>query len=71
MGIMLTGSSVGGVMISIMMTRIIKSAGYPWAIRTGAILILGLQIVAILKVRPRVPPLPKRMPVGRLAAPFK
>jgi MFS family permease len=71
MGIMVTGSSVGGVIFPIMITRMIKSVGYPWAMRTGAFLVLGLQIVAILTVRPRVPPVPKMMAFGRLAAPFK
>jgi MFS family permease len=71
MGIMVTGSSVGGVIFPIMITRMIQSVGYPWAIRTGAFLILGLQIIAVLTVRPRTPPVPKKMPIGRLAAPFK
>lgn len=52
-------------------TRMIKSTGYPWAMRTAAFLILGLQIIAILTVRPRTKPVPKKMPAGRLAAPFK
>lgn len=70
MGIMVTGSSVGGVIFPIMITRMIMSVRYPWVIRTGASLVLGLQIVAILTVRPRVPPVAKKMPVGRLAAPY-
>ncbi|UNI18554.1 hypothetical protein JDV02_004817 [Purpureocillium takamizusanense] len=71
MGIMVTGSSVGGVIFPIMISRMIPSVGYPWAMRTGAFLVLGLQIVAILTVRPRVKPVPKKMPSGRFAAPFK
>ncbi|KAK8924285.1 Fujikurins efflux protein [Metarhizium anisopliae] len=39
--------------------------------RTGAFLILGLQIVAILTVCPRVKPVPKKMRAGRFATPFK
>ena len=71
MGIMATGSSVGGVVFPIMITRMIRSVGYPWAMRTAAFLILGLQIVAVVTVRPRVKPQPKKMPAGRFAAPFK
>lgn len=71
MGIMVTGSSVGGVIFPIMISRMISSVGYPWAMRTGAFVILGLQIIAIFTVRPRVKPVPKKMPVGRFAAPFK
>ncbi|RSL47618.1 hypothetical protein CEP54_013310 [Fusarium duplospermum] len=70
MGIMATGSSVGGVIFPIMISRMIKSTGYPWAMKTAAFLILGLQIIAILTVRPRTKPLPKKMPTGRYAAPF-
>ncbi|KAI1173371.1 major facilitator superfamily domain-containing protein [Nemania sp. FL0916] len=71
MGIMVTGSSLGGVIFPIMINRLIDSVGYPWAIRSAGFLILGLQIIAILTVRSRVKPTPKKMPVGRLAAPFK
>lgn len=71
MGIMVTGSSVGGVIFPIMITRLIQSVGYPWAIRSSAFLIFGLQIIAIAFVRPRTKPVPKKMPPGRYAAPFK
>lgn len=70
MGVMVTGSSVGGVVFPIMISRMIKTAGYPWTMRTAAFLILGLQVIAIMTVRPRTKPVPKKMPVGRLAAPF-
>ncbi|KAK3939650.1 major facilitator superfamily domain-containing protein [Diplogelasinospora grovesii] len=71
MGIMVTGSSVGGVIFPIMISRMIQSTGYPWAMRTAAFLILGLQVIAILTVRPRTKPVPKKMPAGRFAAPFR
>ncbi|KAL2673767.1 hypothetical protein Neosp_012211 [[Neocosmospora] mangrovei] len=70
MGIMATGSSVGGVIFPIMISRMIKSTGYPWAMRTAAFLILGLQAIAIITVRPRTKPVPKKMPTDRYAAPF-
>ncbi|KAI0445802.1 major facilitator superfamily domain-containing protein [Xylaria telfairii] len=70
MGIMVTGSSVGGVIFPIMISRLIDSIGYPWAIRSAGFLILGLQVIAILTVRSRTKPVPKKMPTGRLAAPF-
>ncbi|POR35487.1 hypothetical protein TPAR_04325 [Tolypocladium paradoxum] len=70
MGIMATGSSVGGVIFPIMISRMIKSNGYSWALRTAAFLILGLQVIACLTVRPRTKPVPKKLPAGRLAAPF-
>jgi hypothetical protein len=70
MGIMATGSSVGGVIFPIMVSRMIKETGYPLALRTAAFLILGLQIIACLTVVSRVKPVPKPLPAGRLAAPF-
>jgi hypothetical protein len=54
-----------------MISRIIQSTGYPWTIRTAAFLTLGLQIIAILTVRPRTKPVPKKMPFGRFAALFR
>lgn len=71
MGIMVTGSSVGGVIFPIMISRMIPAVGYPWTMRTCAFIILALQIFAILTVRPRTKSEPKKMPTGRLAAPFK
>jgi MFS family permease len=70
MGILVTGSSVGGVIFPIMIGHMIQSAGYPWTIRTAAFIILGLQIIAILTIRSRTKPVPKKMPAGRFAAPF-
>jgi MFS family permease len=71
MGIMVTCSSVGGVIFPIMVSGMIQSTGYPWTMRTAAFLILGLQIIAILTVRPRTKPVPKKIPTGRFAAPFR
>ncbi|KAI0506251.1 major facilitator superfamily domain-containing protein [Xylaria bambusicola] len=70
MGIMVTGSSIGGVVFPIMISRLVDSVGYPWAIRSAGFLILGLQIVPMITVKSRVKPVPKKMPMGRLAAPF-
>jgi MFS transporter, MCT family, aspergillic acid transporter len=73
MGIMVTGSSIGGVIFPIMLNRLVqnRSTGYPWAIRISAFLILALQTVAILTVRPLTKPVAKKMSAGALAAPFK
>ena len=70
MGIMVTGSSLGGVIFPIMIGRMVPTVGYGWTIRTAAFIILALQMVAIFTVRSRTKPVPKKMPVGRLAAPF-
>ncbi|KAH7009243.1 major facilitator superfamily domain-containing protein [Microdochium trichocladiopsis] len=77
MGIMVTGSSLGGVVFPIMLNRLIEnpSTGYPWAMRISAFVVLALQIVAIFTLRPRkapaAAPAPKKSSAVTLAAPFK
>ncbi|KAI3328347.1 major facilitator superfamily domain-containing protein [Ustulina deusta] len=71
MGIMVTGSSLGGVVFPIIISRLIQSTGCPWAIRSTGFLILGLQIIAALTVCLRTEPVPKKMSAGCFAAPFK
>lgn len=82
MGVMVTGSSLGGVVFPIMLNRLIENPkiGYPWAMRIAAFLILGLQIVAVFTLRTRkapapkgtaTAPAPKKTTGATLAAPFK
>ncbi|CAK7204205.1 hypothetical protein SEUCBS139899_006959 [Sporothrix eucalyptigena] len=52
-GIVSTGSSLGGVIFPIMVSRLIDSIGYGWAMRSCAFLILGLLIIANLTVHSR------------------
>ena len=58
-GIMASGSSLGGVIMPIMVDKIIAHSGFPWAMRSAAFLILGLLVYANLTVRSRLPPSPK------------
>lgn len=58
-GIMVSGSSLGGVVLPIMMDHLIKQIGFPWTMRAVAFLFLGLLIIANLTVRSRLPPRPK------------
>lgn len=55
-GIMVSGSSLGGVCLPIMMDRMIKSVGFPWMMRTMAFMFLVLLTIACLTVRSRLPP---------------
>jgi MFS transporter, MCT family, aspergillic acid transporter len=68
---MVSGSSLGGVIFPIMISRLISSVGYPWSIRSAAFLVLGLQAIAISTVRPRTKAVAKSKPAIRYAAPFK
>lgn len=53
-GICATGSSLGGVIFPIMLTRLVSEVGYAWAMRTSAFLILFLLIIANITVRQRI-----------------
>ena len=58
-GIMVSGSSVGGVVLPIMMDKLIASIGFPWMMRTVAFMFLALLSVACLTVKSRLPPKPR------------
>ncbi|KAF7559403.1 hypothetical protein G7046_g4752 [Stylonectria norvegica] len=57
-GIMVSGSSLGGVVLPIMMDKMITEVGFPWMIRTMAFLFLALLSVTCLTVKSRLPPRP-------------
>lgn len=69
-GILSTGSSVGGVIFPIMISRLIPAVGYGWAMRISAFLILFLLVLASLTVKSRVLPNSKVITRKELAAPF-
>ncbi|KXH38525.1 major facilitator superfamily transporter [Colletotrichum simmondsii] len=70
-GLLSTGSSIGGIIFPIMVTRLIKSLGYPWAMRICAFMILGLLIIANLTVKAFHPPRPQKVSTDQLIRPFK
>ncbi|KAG6022524.1 hypothetical protein E4U40_004539 [Claviceps sp. LM458 group G5] len=69
-GIFATGSSLGGVVFPIMLSHLIRSVGYGWAMRTAAFIILALLVVANFAIRSRH--VYGRQPLSRglLARPF-
>ncbi|KAL8900567.1 MAG: hypothetical protein Q9192_001011 [Flavoplaca navasiana] len=70
-GIMAAGSSLGGVILPIMVDRIIDQADFPWAMRSAAFLLLALLIYANLTVRSRLPPSPKPWSLMEFTLPFQ
>jgi MFS transporter, MCT family, aspergillic acid transporter len=70
-GALSTGSSLGGVIFPIMVSRLIREVGYGWAMRISAFLILFLLIVANLTVKSRLPPHPQSPTKEELMRPFK
>lgn len=60
-GLIASGSSLGGVIFPIMLHRLVPQVGFPWAIRIAAFLILAMLLFSNLTVRSRIPPSPKNL----------
>jgi predicted MFS family arabinose efflux permease len=58
-GIMVAGSSLGGVILPIMLTQLIPRIGFGWTIRTIAFLFLFLLSIACMTVKSRLTPNPR------------
>ncbi|KFY53435.1 hypothetical protein V496_07590 [Pseudogymnoascus sp. VKM F-4515 (FW-2607)] len=70
-GIVATGSSAGGVIFPIMISRLIDSVGFPWAMRATALLILVVLTTCNLTVKSRIPLNPSPFSVKEYFIPFK
>ncbi|KAL4921344.1 major facilitator superfamily domain-containing protein [Aspergillus aurantiobrunneus] len=70
-GIIFTGSSIGGVVLPILVTHLIRETGFAWAMRTCAFVILALLTIANLTVRPYHPPQPRKLTRAELTQPLK
>ncbi|KNG89131.1 putative monocarboxylate transporter [Aspergillus nomiae NRRL 13137] len=70
-GIVSSGSSIGGVVYPIMISKLIRILGFPWTMRICAFMILFLLIIANLTVRSRLPPSPQKLSKESLMQPFK
>ncbi|KAF6828192.1 hypothetical protein CPLU01_08671 [Colletotrichum plurivorum] len=55
MGIVASGSSLGGTCLPIMFSKLIPAIGFPWAMRVGALVLLVCYAVAILVSSSRQP----------------
>ncbi|KAI2627720.1 major facilitator superfamily domain-containing protein [Hypoxylon sp. NC1633] len=69
-GIMVSGSSLGGVVLPIMVQHLIVDVGFGWAMRITAFLILGLLIFGNLAVKSRLQPVRKPFAIKDYFAPF-
>ncbi|KAK3313007.1 major facilitator superfamily domain-containing protein [Apodospora peruviana] len=70
-GIMVSGSSVGGVVLPIMMNRMIQRVGFPWTMRTIAFLFLFLLSITCATVKTRLPPTPKPIALKDFVSGFR
>ena len=71
LGIMASGSSLGGVIWPIMVQRLIPIIGYGWTIRVCAFVILAMMIFANLTVRSRLPPHPQPFAIMDFVRPLQ
>lgn len=70
-GIMVSGSSLGGTVLPIMINKLIPRLGFPWTMRIVAFIFLGLLSVSCLTVKARLPPKPKPLVIADYLAAFK
>lgn len=71
LGIMVSGSSLGGVVLPIMMEKLIPKIGFPWTIRILGFMFLALCGISCVTIKSRLPPHPKPLRLSDYVAPFK
>ncbi|CAL3971653.1 unnamed protein product [Diplocarpon coronariae] len=70
-GIMASGSSLGGVILPIMVSKLIPRIGYAWTMRAVASMMLGMLIIANFTVKSRLAPQPKKLDLMTFVRPLK
>ncbi|KAK4051788.1 hypothetical protein OIO90_004612 [Microbotryomycetes sp. JL221] len=56
LGILSTGSSIGGVVYPLILNSMFRSVGFGWTVRTVALLTMSLLIFAAITINSRLPP---------------
>ncbi|KAI1117882.1 major facilitator superfamily domain-containing protein [Nemania sp. NC0429] len=69
-GIMVTGSSVGGVVLPILVQQLLPRVGFGWTMRITGFFILGLLVFGNLAVASRLPPVKKPWSLREYFVPF-
>ncbi|RAK90413.1 MFS general substrate transporter [Aspergillus costaricaensis CBS 115574] len=70
-GIMVSGFSLSGVIISIIINKLIPRLGFPWTIHIVAFIILSLLAVSASTLVSRVPPRPKPFSIASYLGGFR
>ena len=70
-GIMVSGSSLGGTVMPIMIEQLIPKIGFGWTMRAVAFIFLGLLAITCATVKSRLPPRPKPLVISEYLAGFK
>lgn len=71
MGLVAAGSSIGGIILPVMVIKLIPQVGFGWAMRTCAFLIFALLIFANLTVRSRIAPTSRPFSLIAFVRPLK
>jgi MFS family permease len=72
LGVLFTGSSIGGIVLPIALTHLINEVGFGWSMRICAFIILFLLILANLTIRPYRPPQQtQKVTWAQLGKPFR
>jgi hypothetical protein len=66
-----SGSSIGGVILPIMVERLIPRIGFGWAMRSTAFLLLGMLVLGNILIKSRLPPPTRRFSLMEFLTPFK
>ena len=67
---MVSGSSLGGVVLPIMVQHLVVSIGFGWAMRSTAFLLFGLLVFGNLAIKSRLPPTKKTVKLVDFIKPF-
>lgn len=68
---MVSGSSVGGVVLPIMINHLIPKIGFGWTMRVVAFVMLALLVFGNLAVKSRLPPSRRKVKLIEFVYPFK
>ncbi|KAI0468232.1 monocarboxylate permease-like protein [Xylaria cf. heliscus] len=71
LGLVVAGSSVGGIVLPILMSHLIPRIGFPWTVRILGFIVLLFCGFASFTVKSRLPPRPKPFVFSELVVPFK
>lgn len=57
---MVAGSSIGGIILPIMVNQLVGRLGFGWTIRVIAFFLLGMLVIGNLTIKSRLPPLKRK-----------
>ncbi|TGJ81352.1 hypothetical protein E0Z10_g7424 [Xylaria hypoxylon] len=71
LGLVVAGSSIGGIVLPILMSHLIPKIGFPWTVRILGFIVLAFCGVASFTVKSRLPPQSKPFHFAELVQPFR